>query len=196
MNISNKLTITRIGLTFVFMIFLFSNGLTAKILALVTFSIACWTDFLDGYLARKRNEISDFGKFMDPLADKILVVSALLAFVEMNLVPAWIVLIIVFREFVITGLRLTALARGTNVAAEAVGKYKTVAQMVSIYVVLFFIVFRESSTSIFGFWNENMESLLRGIIFYMMLFTGILTFVSGVSYIVRNKHFFTNAKNS
>ena len=195
MNIANKLTISRIILTFIFMIFLFSKGLASKITALAVFSLASWTDFLDGFLAKKRNEISDFGKFMDPIADKVLVLSAFLAFVELKLIPAWIVVIIVFREFIITGLRLIALAKGEVIEAEMAGKHKTVSQMVSIYVILFFIVFKQSSTSVFGFWNENLEFLLRQIIFYMMIITAILTVISGVSCLVKNKRFFTNAKN-
>jgi len=195
MNIANKLTISRIVLTFIFMAFLFMKGLTFKILALATFSLAAWTDFLDGYLAKRRNEISDFGKFMDPIADKILVLSAFLAFVEMKLVPAWIVVIIVFREFLITGLRIIALARGEVIEAGMGGKHKTVSQIVSIYVILFFIIFRESSTRVFGFWNENLEFLLKEIIFYLMLFTAFLTLASGISYLVKNRRFFWNEKN-
>ena len=117
MNIANKLTISRIVLTFVFMFFLFSKGLASKVLALAVFAVASWTDFLDGFLAKKRNEITDFGKLMDPIADKILVIAAFLAFVEMKLIPAWIVVIIVFREFTITGLRLIALAKGVVMEA-------------------------------------------------------------------------------
>jgi len=195
MNIANKLTLARIALTVVFMVFLFSKGLTFKVLALLTFAAATWTDFLDGYFAKKRNEISDFGKFMDPIADKVLIISAFLAFVEMKLVPAWIVLVIVLREFIITGLRFIALAKGEVIEAEMAGKHKTISQMVSIYVILFFIVFKEGSLSIFGFWNEGLEYLLKEIIFYMMLITALFTLVSGISYLVKNKRFFINAKN-
>jgi CDP-diacylglycerol--glycerol-3-phosphate 3-phosphatidyltransferase len=195
MNLSNKLTLSRIGLTFVFMIFLFSKGLTFKILALLVFTVAAWTDFLDGYLAKKRNEISDFGKLMDPIADKVLVISAFLAFVEMKLVPAWIVVIIVFREFLITGLRLVALAKGEVMEAEIAGKHKTVSQMISIYVILFFIVFKESSVVILGFWNEGLERIFKDIIFYMMIITATLTLISGISYLVKNKGLFISAKN-
>lgn len=194
MNLANKLTISRIALTFVFMAFLFMKGPVFKVLALVVFSAAAWTDFLDGYIAKKQKTVSDFGKFMDPIADKILVISAFLAFVEMKLVPAWIVVIIVFREFIITGLRLVALARGEIIEAEMAGKHKTVSQIISIYVILFFIIFKAYSAGIFDFWNENLEYLFRAIIFYLMLITAFFTFVSGVSYLVRNKRFFTNAK--
>ncbi len=195
MNIANKLTLARIALTVFFMVFLFSKGLTFKVLALVAFAAATWTDFLDGYFAKKRNEISDFGKFMDPIADKVLVISAFLAFVEMKLIPAWIVVVIVLREFIITGLRLIALARGEVIEAEMAGKHKTVSQMVSVYVILFFIIFRQASLTVFGFWNEGLEYLLRAIIFYMMLITALFTLVSGISYLVKNKRFFINAKN-
>jgi len=195
MNLSNKLTLSRIGLTFVFMVFLFMKGFSFKILALLTFVAASWTDFLDGYLAKKRNEVSDFGKFMDPIADKVLVISAFLAFVEMNLVPAWIVVIIVSREFLITGLRLIALAKGEVIAAAMAGKHKTVSQMVSIYLILFFIVFKESGTRIFSFWNQDLEYIYKEVIFYIMLITAILTLISGISYLLKNKRFFINAKD-
>ncbi len=195
MNLANKLTISRIVLTFVFMFFLFSKGIVFKTLALVVFIIATWTDYLDGFLAKRRNEISDFGKFMDPVADKILVIAAFLAFVEMKLVPAWIIVIIIFREFTITGLRLIALVKGKVIEAEMAGKHKTVSQMVSIYMILFFIVLKEYSASIFGFWNENLEFFLKNIIFYMMILTATLTLISGISYLIKNKKFFINAKN-
>lgn len=195
MNLANKLTISRICLTFVFMFFLFSKGISSKVLALVTFIIASSTDFLDGYLAKKRNEISDFGKLMDPIADKVLVIAAFLAFVEMKLVPAWIIVIIIFREFIITGLRLIALAKREVIEAEMAGKHKTISQMLSIYVILLFIIFRESGTSVFGFWNENLEYLSRNIIFGLMLITATLTLISGISYLIKNKRFFKNAKN-
>lgn len=195
MNIANKLTVSRIFLTFLFMFFLFSRGIAFKVSALAVFIAASITDFLDGYIAKKRGEISDFGKFMDPIADKVLVIAAFLAFVEMKLVPAWIVVIIIFREFVITGLRLIALIKGEVIEAEMAGKHKTVSQMFSIYAVLIFIIFRESGTSVFGFWHEGLEHLWKNIIFSLMLITAFLTLVSGVSFLLKNKRFFKSAKN-
>ena len=124
MNLPNKLTISRIILTFIFMILLFSKGLAFKVSALVVFFIASCTDFIDGYLAKKTGEVTDFGRLMDPIADKVLVISAFLAFVEMKLVPAWIVVIIVLREFIITGLRLMAFRKGEVIEAELAGKHK------------------------------------------------------------------------
>ena len=195
MNLANKLTLSRIGLTFIFMFFLFLKGFPAKVLALIVFILASWTDFLDGFLAKKRNEISDFGKFMDPIADKMLVIAAFLAFVEMKLIPAWIVVIIVSREFIITGLRLIALAKGEVIEAALVGKHKTVSQMVSIYVILIFIVLKEAGTEVFKFWNDKMEFYFQETIFYLMIITAILTLISGISYIIKNRRFITNAKN-
>lgn len=195
MNLANKLTISRIFLTFIFMFLLFSQGILFKVLALVVFAIASFTDFLDGFIAKKRNEISPFGKFMDPIADKVLVIAAFLAFVEMRLIPAWIIVIIIFREFIITGLRLIALRRGEVMEAEMAGKHKTVSQMLSIYIILFFIIFRESGTNVFGFWNENLEYFWKETIFYLMIITALLTFISGASFYIKNRGFFKNAKN-
>jgi len=196
MNLANRLTVSRIVLTFVFMFFLFLKSPVYKVVALIVFALATGTDFLDGFIAKKRNERTTFGKLMDPIADKILVLAAFLAFVEMKLIPAWIVVIIVFREFIITGLRIAALARGEVIEAEMAGKHKTVSQMVSIYIILFFIIFRAYGTDAFEFWNENSEYLLKSIIFYMMIITAMLTVGSGISYLVRNKRLFLNEKNS
>ena len=195
MNVANKLTISRIILTFVFMIFLFSKGFAFKVAALLVFVAASLTDFLDGFIAKKRGEVSDFGKFMDPIADKILVIAAFLAFVEMKLIPAWIVVIIASREFIITGLRLIALAKGEVIAAGMAGKHKTVSQMFSIYAILAFIIFRESGTSVFGFWSESLKHLFKNVIFYLMIVTALLTLISGISYLMKNRRFFINAKN-
>ena len=195
MNLPNKLTISRIVLTFVFMLLLFPKGLSFKISALAVFCLASFTDFLDGYLAKKNNERSDFGRLMDPIADKVLVIAAFLAFVEMKLIPAWIVVVIISREFIITGLRLGALRKGKVMQAGMVGKHKTVSQMFSIYAILFFIIFREAGSGVFGFWNENFEALFKNAIFYLMMFTALLTLISGVSYLVKNRSFFRNAKN-
>ena len=102
------------------------------IVAAVLFVIISGTDWLDGYLARHRNEVTDFGKFMDPLADKILVTAALIALVELNALPTWVVLVILAREFIISGLRMIAAAKGVVIAASYLGKFKTVFQMIAI----------------------------------------------------------------
>jgi len=194
MNLPNKLTILRIILVFVFMLFLFSHGVIAKALALITFLAASLTDFLDGFIAKRYNMITDFGKLMDPIADKILVLAAFMAFVQMQLVPAWMVVIIIFREAIVTGMRVTALTRGKVIAADEGGKHKMVSQVFSIIVILFFLIFKEAEMKVFGFWNESVEGLYRDAIYILMLVTTLLTLISGISYLIRNKGVYFNAK--
>lgn len=194
MNLPNKLTILRMMLVFVFMAFLLSRGIAAKTLALVTFLIASLTDFLDGYIAKKNNMVTDFGKLMDPIADKILILAAFMAFVEMELVPAWMVVIIVFREAIITGLRIMALTQGKVLAAEDGGKQKMVSQVLSVLAILFFLIFREAGIKVFGFWSDSTERIYKDTIFILMLITTLLTMISGISYLIKNKGVYFNAK--
>ena len=195
MNLPNKITITRIVLVFVFMFFLFSKGVFCKSMALFTFLVAAFSDLLDGFLAKKYNMVTTFGKIMDPVADKMLTLAAFLAFVEMKLVPAWIVLIIVFREVLITSMRLVALARNEVLPAGKGGKHKTASQMLSIFIILIFIVIREAGVQTFGFWDGSFEYWYRQVIFIMMLITAGLTLTSGISYLVGNKKYFFNGNN-
>ncbi len=194
MNLPNRLTILRIILTFVFMFLLFSKGFLAKVLALVAFTIASLTDFYDGYIARKRNLISELGKLLDPLADKILVLAAFLAFVEMGIIPAWMVVIIILRESLITGLRILAANKGRILAAAKAGKHKTVSQMVSIFIILGFIVFKEASITFFSFWNNELEFWLKNSIYILMLITVAFTLISGIFYLKENKNIFRSGK--
>lgn len=194
MNLPNKLTILRIILAGVFMFFLFSHGIIFKTLALFTFLAASFTDFLDGYIAKKKNMVTAFGKLMDPIADKILVLAAFLAFVEMELIPAWMVVIIIFREVLVTGLRVAALTQGKVIAADDGGKHKMVSQVFSIFVILLFLIFREAPIKAFGFWNSSTEELYKDMIFILMLATTFLTLASGMSYLIRNKGVYFNAK--
>ena len=196
MNLPNKLTIFRIFLVGVFMLFLFSHGVISKCLALCVFLAASFTDFLDGYIAKKNNMVTMFGKLMDPIADKILVLSALMAFVEMKLIPAWMVVIIIFREVTITGLRITALTQGKVLAAENGGKHKMVSQVLSIFVILLFLVFREGGSNVFNFWNISTEKAYKDIILVLMTITTLLTLISGISYLIKNKGVYFNAKTS
>ncbi len=195
MNLPNKLTISRITLTIIFMFFLFMYGALYKILALITFTIAAFTDFLDGHIARKYNLVSDFGRFMDPIADKILVLSAFIAFVELDLVPAWMVMIIMLREFTITGTRLMAFKKNEVIAATMAGKHKTASQIFAIFIILLFIIFREFFQSS-NFWNAVVESHFKLSIFILMFITVLLTRISGISFFVRNKRLFFNAKHN
>lgn len=133
MNLPNKLTMMRVILVPVFIFLVLCRTITIPYqnwIALAVYVIACGTDALDGYIARKRNLITNFGKFMDPLADKLLVCSALICFVKTQQIAAWIVIIIIGREFVISGFRLIAADKGVVIAAGIWGKAKTVVQMV------------------------------------------------------------------
>ena len=185
MNLPNKITIARILLTFIFMFFLFSRGLAFKMLALVTFLVASASDFLDGYLARKHNMITDFGRLMDPVADKVLVLAAFLAFVELKLVPAWMVVLIISRELIITGVRIMASTKGSVLAASLAGKHKTVSQIAAIFAILCYLILKEIGVLIPEYW-----------IILLMLITVVLTMTSGVFYLIRNKNIFLNAKRN
>ena len=190
MNLSNKLTVSRIFLTFVLMYFLFARWAGAKYFAFFTFLTACLTDYLDGYFARKEGMVTDFGKLMDPIADKILVLASFLAFVELELIPAWTVVIIIGREVMVTGLRIAALSKGKVIEAEEAGKHKTVSQMIAIFMILIFLMFKEAGKSL-AFWNGDTERWVLNLIFVVMLVTVILTLTSGVSFFIKNRKLFT-----
>lgn len=133
MNLPNKLTIFRVILIPFFVLFLLVD-ITAydKWIALAIFIIASFTDFLDGHIARKYHLVTNFGKFMDPLADKLLVCSALICLIELDRIPSWIVIVIIAREFIISGFRLVASDNGVVIAASYWGKFKTTFQIVMI----------------------------------------------------------------
>ena len=169
MNLPNKLTMFRVILIPVFIVVLMT-GLIAdpinRYIATVIFCVASFTDYLDGHIARKYNLVTNFGKFMDPLADKLLVSSALICMIEMGMLPAWIVIIIISREFIITGFRLIAAEGGLVIAASWWGKIKTVTQMIMIILLLIGV---------------------QGIIATILIFLATLfTVISGVDYIVKN----------
>jgi len=185
MNLANKLTISRIILAGIFILFLFVRGLGAKFLALALFLMACITDYYDGFVARKKNSITDFGKLMDPIADKILILGAFLAFVEMKIVPAWMVIAIIAREFLITGIRMLALSKKKVLQAEVAGKHKTVSQIVTVLSVLLFLIIRDS-----GFAFRYIEYYQKGV-YILMLITVFMTLNSGVFYMLKNKYIFT-----
>ena len=137
MNLPNKLTILRVIMIPFFLVALLVDGIPAgKWVALAIFIIASFTDMLDGKIARKYNLITNFGKFMDPLADKLLVSAALIALIPLGKIPAWIVIVIISREFIISGFRLIASDNGIVIAASYWGKIKTVTQMVMIVLLI------------------------------------------------------------
>lgn len=190
MNLANRLTMSRILLTFVFMFFLFCHGLLPKILSLVAFSLAALSDLLDGMIAQRRNMVTDFGRLMDPIADKILVLAAFAAFVQLQLIDAWMFMIIVSREILITSLRLFALNKGKVLSAARAGKHKTVLQMLVIFTILGFILLKEIILKYYT-WNPAWESVFRQGIFYLMLLTVGLTLYSGLSYLWDNRKVIT-----
>src|SRR5271167_1602446 len=136
MNVPNKLTISRFVLTFGFLAVIFTKPRFYETIALALFSVAGLTDYFDGKIARRDNLITNFGILMDPLADKIMVCSAFIAFVGLNWMAAWMVVIIVSRELAITGLRLLAASKNVVLAAEGYGKHKTISQIVCIIALL------------------------------------------------------------
>ena len=194
MNLPNKLTLLRIALAIVFIVLLFLPGLWAKVSALIIFILASVTDFLDGYIAKRNNQITDFGRLMDPVADKVLILSAFVAFVQLQLVPAWMVVIIIFRDLAVSGLRALALAKGKVIAADRGGKHKTVTQVIAIFVILFFIILKEVPLGFISFWNESSEAVYKNAIFTLMFITVTWTMISGISYLLKNREVYTNAK--
>src|SRR5258707_12117410 len=136
MNLPNKLTISRFILTVAFLVVMFSGIRFHETIALALFVAGGITDFLDGQIARRNKLITNFGILMDPLADKIMVCSAFIAFVGLNWIPAWMVVLIVARELAITGLRLLAASKNIVLAAEGYGKHKTISQIVAIIAIL------------------------------------------------------------
>lgn len=136
MNLPNQLTVSRFGLTAIFLLAMFVPFPGHETAALLFFSAASLTDYFDGKIARERRLITDFGILMDPLADKILICSAFIAFVGQNLMPAWMAVLVVSRELAITGLRLLAANKQVVLAAERFGKHKTISQIVAIIAVL------------------------------------------------------------
>lgn len=173
MNLANKLTVLRMILVPVFLICAMLNTSTGNIIALAIFIIASVTDKLDGYIARSRNQITNFGKFMDPLADKLLVTCALIILVEKNIIPAWVVVVIIAREFVVSGLRTLAASQGVVIAASNWGKLKTVIQMIAITIGLVSIVY-----------SPEWINVLTQITIYL---AGIITIFSGVDYFIKGK---------
>lgn len=178
MNLPNKLTIFRMILVPIFVIFYY---LDMGYLATAIFILASFTDFLDGYIARKNNLITNFGKFMDPLADKILVISALLLLLEEGRFGAWVLIVIISREFIISGIRLVASDNNVTIAASNMGKSKTFAQIIAIILML---------SNNFGI--EALGSLRLDEIF--LYFSVLLTIISGIDYIVKNKDVLKNIK--
>ena len=173
MNLPNKLTIMRVILIPFFVFFLLSPYFPAygNYIAVAIFIVASLTDMLDGKIARKYNRVTNFGKFMDPLADKLLVCSAMICLIELDRLAAWIVIVIIAREFIISGFRLVASDNGVVIAASYWGKFKTTFQMLMVIVLILDI-------------QMPFFQILGTVLTYVAL---ILTVVSLIDYIVKNK---------
>lgn len=181
MNLANKLTIFRVILIPFFVVaFLYDpQNMTFRLVADILFIVASLTDMLDGKIARKYNLVTDFGKFMDPLADKLLVCAALICLVDLGQIPAWIVIIIISREFIISGFRLIAATNGVVIAASYWGKFKTVFQMAMIICMVIH-------------YPHPYFSLLESV---LMWIATALTVISLIDYIVKNKTVFGDTKS-
>ena len=178
MNLPNKLTVVRMAIVPFFVATLLMSGSneSLKWIALILFVIASLTDFADGYIARKYNLVTNFGKFMDPLADKILTISGMICLIELGRIPSWIVIIIVAREFIISGFRLIAAENGVVIAANYWGKFKTTFQMIMIILMIM---------------NIPQLQILTNIVMWIAL---ALTIISLVTYINANKQVLAGEK--
>ena len=179
MNLPNKLTMMRVIMVPFFMVFAAMSHMgtlrfnaTYALIAGILFAVASFTDFLDGYLARKNHLVTDFGKFMDPLADKLLVMSAMVWFVEVGWMPAWACFVVIARELAVTGLRLVAVEQGLVIAAGKSGKVKTASTMVCICLLL-------------AIPNETLRLVCVAVIL-------VTTVYSGVEYFVKNRQVILN----
>lgn len=168
MNIANKVTMARLVMIPIFVIAFYVYG-TSYNIAAILFMIASLTDAIDGHLARSRNLITNFGKFADPLVDKVLTMAAFIVLVEANIIPAWAVIIIISRELIITGFRTLAADMGITIAASMWGKAKTTSQMISLVLLLL---------------HNDVLNKFGIYVFYLAV---ILTLISGLDYILKNK---------
>ena len=170
MNLPNKLSVARVLCIPAVVVLLHFSDPVCRYIAAALFILGCITDFLDGRIARKRNLVTDFGKFIDPVADKLLVLTTLIMLIHLDMMPAWFVIVILCRELAVDGLRMVAVTQGKVIAAGPLGKWKTTFQMVLISVMLIL------NLPVFSAWPVT---ILAGIVLF-------LTLVSAVDYFVRN----------
>jgi len=187
-NLPNQLTLARFALTLLFMAVLLSGMPYASSLALALFVVAGITDWMDGSIARRRNLVTNFGILMDPLADKILVCSAFIVFVEFRWIASWMVVIIVARELAITGLRLLAASKNVVLAAEGFGKHKTISQMTTIMAMLVLESYESWGMvgKVFG-WHLFGQPWVNGFTVISQWVAMGLTLLSGALYLSRNR---------
>ena len=178
MNLPNKLSLTRIALIPVMVALMYPNTTVCNLLAAVVFALAAFTDFLDGHIARKQHIVTDFGKFVDPVADKLLVLSALIMLIQQGLMLAWVVVVILARELCVDGLRMVAGSKGMVIAAGKLGKIKTTVQIVLI---LWLMLSRQ----------PVMGNIVSGALTLLVL---VMTLWSGVEYFRNNRSVISTMK--
>ena len=192
MNLANKLTLSRICAVPVFIVCMELEGVLVSVLALIIFIAASITDYFDGQIARRNNMITPLGIFLDPLADKLLISAAFICFVDIRYlnIPAWMVVAIISREFIITGLRSIAASKNVIISADKAGKFKTTSQMVAIITILVIIIAHEG----FMTYNNGAYSaiilLLQKIPYWLTLAVTVLTIYSGFNYIWKHRKLF------
>lgn len=187
MILPNQLTILRIILTPIFYFLFISDDQSMKLISVFVFFIAAITDWYDGWLARKFNYITNWGKFLDPLADKILTSAAFIALVKINVLELWMVLIIIIRDFLITGLRAYADYKGELFNTSFLAKWKTLLQMIFLYYLLFIEVLLSSDLMQENYKWLNSYFRNKEVIYFVMLAITLLTFFTGYQYFIQNK---------
>ena len=201
-KLPNRITMFRMAIIVVFIPCLLASNVAFNYIALFLFALAAVSDWLDGHLARKYHIVSDFGKVMDPLADKILVISTLLCFVQLNVVPAWMVVITISREFMINGIRIMAAQEGKIIMASNWGKAKTIVEMTAITAILLLKVIQDT----IEYYNEkqswevivmkmgNAGDILLQVVYYapywLMFIAAMMSLISGLDYFFKNKKIF------
>ena len=203
-NLANLFTFSRILVTPFFLFFIFRDELWAKWTAGLLFAWGAISDYIDGFVARKYKLMSPFGMLMDPLADKVLILSVFLSFVALDLAPAWMVVIIAAREFLITGMRQVAQAHNVIIAASRAGKHKTVSQIVAISVILAIVCAQATVEAYQGKWDlfvaklGNVGDWLDYFVWYgpywLMFYATVMSILSGVDYLYNNRHVWGGAK--
>ena len=187
MTLPNILTLSRIILTFLFVVFISLPGIISKLIATIIFIVAAFTDFYDGHYAKKHNLVTNFGKIMDPVADKFLILTVFYIFLRMHLIALWMFVVILVREVMITGLRVLAITKGQVLPAEKKGKYKTSLQILTAFIILIFITLQE--TLMASQWSEGTYLYWHIGIAVLLMCTVILTLYSGIVWLWHNKKF-------
>ncbi len=197
--IPNILTISRVLFTPLFIYFIFSDIEYSKMLALLIFSLASLTDYLDGFFARKYNVVSEFGKFLDPIADKLLILSAFLSFLFLpvlsSVISIWMFLVILFRDIFITGLKFLLNSKGKKVETSKFAKFKTAFQMITVYFILIYLLANKYNS-----FNDLNQYSAIWFLYTLMISTTLMTLISGLRYIIKNLdqlyYFFSKKQSS